>query len=72
MKIRMLTNVRPDLIFLAKPGTILRAGVVYEATYNKNGAVSGICENGETLGVKPSEFESLEAPQWIIDIHKEA
>lgn len=57
MKIRMLENVRPDLVFLAKPGTILRCGKVYEATENKYGAVSGICENGEVLGVKPDEFE---------------
>lgn len=68
MKIKMLCNVRPDLIFLAKPGTILRAGMEYEAASNKNGAISGICENGETLGVKPGEFEFVEAPQWVLNI----
>ena len=60
MKIRMLTTVRPDISFLAMPGTILRAGETYEATKNRNGAVSGICDNGNTLGVKPGEFEIVE------------
>lgn len=69
--IRMLENVRPDLIFLAKPGTILRAGKEYEATSNKNGAISGRAENGEMLGVRPGEFEFVRAPQWLLDIHEE-
>lgn len=60
IKILMLENVRPDFLFLAKPGTILRAGKTYEATVNKNGAVTAICENGETLGVKPGEFEIVQ------------
>ncbi len=60
MKIRMLTTVRPDIPFLAMPGTILRAGVVYDAVKNRNGAVSGVCENGNTLGAKPDEFEIVE------------
>lgn len=66
--IRMLTNVRPDIIFLAKHGTILRAGLEYAATANKNGAVCGICENGEALGVKPGEFMFTRAPKWLRDI----
>ena len=61
MKIRMLKNVRPDLP-LAKPGTILRAGEEYEAKSNKNGAISGLCANGEYLGVRPGEFVFTEAP----------
>lgn len=60
MKILMLENVRPDFLFLAKPGTILRAGETYEAMVNKCGAITAICENGETLGVKPGEFEVVE------------
>lgn len=62
MKIKMLCNVRPDLIFLAKPGTILRAGMQYEAVSNKNGAISGICENGEALGVKPGGIGICRGP----------
>lgn len=65
MKILMLENVRPDFLFLAKPGTILRAGKTYEATVNKNGAVTAICENGETLGVKPGEFETVQETFWF-------
>lgn len=68
MRIKMLCNVRPDIPFLAKPGTILRAGEVYEATANKHGAISGICGNGEPLGVKPGEFEFVEAPKWVLNI----
>lgn len=70
MKIRMLENVRPDLP-LAKPGTILRAGEEYEAKSNKNGAISGLCANGEYLGVRPGEFVFTEAPNWVRSIWAE-
>lgn len=70
MKIRMLVSVKPDLVFLAKPNTVLCAGEIYEATANKYAAICGICANGEHLGVKPGEFEFIEAPQWVLDIHK--
>lgn len=60
MEILMLENVSPDFLFLARPGTILLAGKTYEAAVNKNGAVMAIFENGETLGVKPGEFEIVQ------------
>ena len=61
MKIKMKKTVRPDFPFNAlKPDAILVAGQTYEATQNKYGAVCGICENGEQLGVKPGEFEVVE------------
>ncbi len=66
----MLHNVRQDLLFLAKPGTILQYGMEYEAQSNRLGAISGICENGEVLGVKPGDFVFLEAPDWVKDIWK--
>jgi hypothetical protein len=69
IRIRMLQNVRPDLIFLAKPGMILRAGLEYKAISNHYGAISGLCENGEYLGVKPGEFQFIEAPEWVLAIH---
>ena len=72
MTIRMLKTVRPDLAFLAKPGTILHGGSEYAATSNHHGAICGICENGEALGVKPGEFEFVEAPEWVLKIWKEA
>jgi len=68
IRIRMLTNVRPDIIFLAKHGTILRAGMEYAATANKRGAVCGICENGSVLGVKPGEFVFTKCPKWLREI----
>lgn len=68
MKTDMLPDVLPGIPSLAKPGTILRAGKEYEAEANKNGAVIAICENGTRMGVKPGEFEFLEAPKWLQNI----
>lgn len=75
IKIRMRKTVRPDFplglvgLLGEKPGTILRAGMEYQAISNQNGAISGLCENGEYLGVKPGEFEFVEAPEWVLKIH---
>ena len=68
IRIIMKTDVLPDIPFLAKPGTTLRAGKEYKAEANKNGAVIALCENGEKMGVKPGEFEFLEAPKWLQNI----
>lgn len=71
MRIKMLENVIPELPFLfSKPGTFLFAGVEYEAMANKNGAIYALCENGEYIGVKPGEFEFVEAPEWVLEIWK--
>lgn len=66
IQIRMLITVHPELLFLAKPGTVLREGEVYEAKANVHGAVSGLCANGEYLGVRPGEFVFVQAPDWLI------
>ena len=66
----MLETVRPDLPFLAKPGTLLVAGEEYEATSNRFGAISGLCENGEYIGVRPGEFVFTDAPDWVQSIWK--
>lgn len=55
----------------AKDAALL-VGKVYEATANKNGAVSGITEEGISIGVRPGEFEFVEAPEWLRDIHAKA
>lgn len=63
MKIKMLETVRPDfphLLLKVPLDTILIHGEIYEATQNKHGAVCGICENVQKLGVKPGEFEIVE------------
>ena len=57
MKIKMLKTVRADFPFLCKPGTILLSGNEYEGKSNELGAVCGLCDNGEWLGVKPGEFQ---------------
>lgn len=66
MKIKMLETVRPDFPFLLTGvplDTALVCGEVYEATKNKCGAVCGVCENGQRLGVKPGEFEWCQEPE---------
>lgn len=70
IRIRMTRTVRPDIPFLAKPGTILRDGMEYPAMTNRNGAISGLCDNGEDLGVRPGEFEFVEAPEWVLAKHR--
>ena len=66
--IRMRKTVRPDIPLFAEPGTILYYDQQYDAQANKYGAVSGICRNGKALGVKPGEFEFVEAPEWLLNI----
>lgn len=44
----------------------------YEAGYNKNGAVYIKLPYGETLGVKPGEFEFIKAPDHLLERWKEA
>jgi hypothetical protein len=68
IKIKMLRTVRACYL-ISPPGTILRKGEEYDAKTNKNGAISGLCNNNEWLGVKPGEFEFVEAPKWVLDIH---
>lgn len=69
IRIKMIKTVRPDIPFLATdPKTILVIGEVYNAVANKNGAIAGICDNLKRLGVKPGEFEFVEAPEWLLSI----
>lgn len=70
IRIRMLRTVRPEMPFLATPGTILRQGTEYPAATNQHGAISGLCANGEYMGVRPGEFEFVEAPDWVLKIHR--
>ena len=60
------------MAFLATPDTFLCAGLEYEATANRNGAISAVCENGVKMGVRPGEFTFVSAPAWIIDIWRTA
>ena len=71
--IKMLETVRggEGMVSILKinPGTILREGKIYPAKSNKNGAVSGLCDNREWLGIKPGEFRFVVAPDWLLKIH---
>lgn len=79
IRIKMLETVCPyqdfgvlGRLIAARDGAkdrALLAGEVYDATANKNGAVSGITEEGIAIGVKPGEFEFVEAPEWLKKIH---
>jgi hypothetical protein len=64
MLIRMNFTVRPDFPALLEEskyqGCVLTGGEVYHTTVNSHGAVCGICDNGQELGVKPDEFEVVE------------
>lgn len=77
VEIKMLKTVQEEGLFalfgygkdLATP-TVLIAGRTYHAVSNRHGAIAGICDNGERLGVKPGEFEFVSAPEWILKIHE--
>ena len=79
IRIKMLETVCPyqdfgvlGRLMAARDGAKDRALLdveVYYATANKNGAVSGITEEGIAIGVKPGEFEFVEAPEWLKKIH---
>jgi hypothetical protein len=69
IRIHMLKTVIPDFPFGIKKGTRLLADGIYGATSNSLGAVCGICEGGELLGVKPGEFKFIQAPKWLRVIH---
>lgn len=69
IKIRMTRTIRSDFpLGGIKPGTVLKADQEYYAHSNPQGAISGICDNGEKLGVKPGEFEFIKAPEWVLRI----
>lgn len=70
IKIKMLKTVNPSMPFLCKPNTVAEKDGIYDATSNKYGAITAICNNGEHLGVCPGEFEFIEAPEWILNIWK--
>lgn len=76
MRIKMRCDIIPDIPHNAKSGTILQKDREYAAKTDDLGTVYGICENGETLHVRPGEFTFLEAPAWVLHdwflAHREA
>lgn len=75
IKIKMLTTVRPDTIMGWLPiqnklNICAYAGESYEAESNAHGAIS-VAIDGNRLGIKPEEFEFIEAPSWVLDKHIE-
>ena len=69
--VKMLKTVKPDLsfVFTEDPFVVAEAGKEYNAKSNQFGAVCVVCVGGSLLGVKPGEFEFVEAPEWLLKIH---
>jgi hypothetical protein len=67
IRIRMRKTVRA--VFIFSSNIFLETGKEYPATTNKYGAISGVCDNGELLGVRPGEFEFISAPEWVLFMH---
>lgn len=68
-EILMRDTVRTEIALFAQSGTVLWFDYTYKAKANRNGAVSGQCENGEWLGVKPGEFVFVgEVPAWLFEL----
>lgn len=61
-KIIMKETVRACFPLDTDGKTILIKGFEYDAKANALGAVSGLCDNGEWMGVKPDEFEFVGFP----------
>jgi hypothetical protein len=62
MKIKMTKTIRAHSLIDPEGKIFLLSGLEYEAKANKLGAISGLCECGEWLGVKPHEFEFIGFP----------
>lgn len=70
IRVKMLTTVVPDIGFCTDLNRIASASHEYDAVSNAYGAIAVICKNGKLLGVRPGEFEFIEAPERIFNIHK--
>ena len=62
IRIKMTKTVRCCFPLNPDEKIILMNGIEYEAKSNRYGAISGLCENGEWLGVKSDEFEFVGFP----------
>jgi len=61
LKVRMAKNVVPDApAMFASPKIIAKADQEYFVWVNKHGAVTAIMEDGQRLGLLPSEFDVTE------------
>jgi|GEM_PF-2031932 len=69
IRVRITKTVRPDLPDVFADKHVANPGEEYEAESNRNGAVSIIFPDGSRLGVKPGEFEFIEAPDWLRKLH---
>jgi len=67
LRVRILKTTR-GLGFISPPGTILKEGDEVEGQTNPQGAISGLCKNGEWLGLYPGEFEFISSPTWVLEI----
>lgn len=70
LRVRILKTTR-GLGIISPPGTVLKEGDEVEGQSNPHGAISGLCKNGEWLGLYPNEFEFISAPTWVLEIWAE-
>lgn len=68
VKIRLTKRITADYSIFKDEVVIVAEEGVYDASSNPHGAIS-IIINGKRLGVKPSEFEFIEAPAWVLEKH---
>ncbi|HRH44030.1 MAG TPA: hypothetical protein PKY82_20535 [Pyrinomonadaceae bacterium] len=59
LKVKLATTVYPDVPFVPSD-TVAQKDCEYYVWVNSYGAVSAILPNGETLGLRPSEFNVVE------------
>lgn len=69
IRVRITKTVRPDLPEIFADKHMANPGEEYQAESNRNGAVSIIFPDGSRVGVKPGEFEFIEAPEWLRKLH---
>lgn len=61
LTVKMLKTVNSELPIVVEPKPIkVEEGQEYPVWVNSHGAVAAVLPSGETLGIKPDEFEVIE------------
>lgn len=68
IRIKMIKTARSMSLLNGACSIVAKKGHVYNANSNLYGAISVKIE-GKVLGIKPDEFEFIEAPSWVLDKH---
>lgn len=68
IRIKLIKTVKSDFMWIDKNPLLAEKNNEFFAESNPHGAIS-IINNNYRLGVKPDEFEFLEAPAWVLEKH---